>query len=87
MRVPVATALTMMVSAAAAGEIEDAHRQALAGRDTCRNCLAQEYTRGRNRNLSDQDFTWQIAEVCASERKKGDAGGISAFVRHKARVR
>ena len=113
-----AAVVAMMISEAVSGEIEDAHRQALAGRDTYWNCLAQEYSRDSNRNLSDQDFTRHIAGVCASERQNfrvmlveyltmqfpdADAGAhmttannaialaqqdiVTAFVRHKARVK
>jgi hypothetical protein len=54
MRVLFAAGVAMTISAAVADEIEDAHRQALAGRDTYWNCLA---------------------------------GIVTAFVRHKPRVK
>jgi hypothetical protein len=60
--------LAMTTSAAMAGEIEDAHRQAVAGRDSYWNCLAQEY-RDSNKSMSGQDFTLHIANVCPSERQ------------------
>jgi hypothetical protein len=69
MRMIVAAVLAMTISAAAADEIDDAHRQAIAGRDTYWNCLAQEYSRDGNRSLSDRDFTLHIASVCSSERQ------------------
>ena len=50
-------------------EAEDAHRQAVAGRDTYWNCLAREYGRDGNKTMSGQDFTSLIANVCRSERQ------------------
>jgi hypothetical protein len=110
--------VTMTTSAAVADDIEDAHRQALASRDTYWTCLAQEYSRDGNNSLSDQDFTLHIASACASERQNlrvmlveyltmqfpnADVGAhmttannaialaqkdiVTAFVRHKARVK
>jgi hypothetical protein len=69
MRMVMATVLAMTASAALADDIEDAHRQALTGRDSYWNCLAQEYSRDSNKSLSDQDFTRLIAGVCPSERQ------------------
>ena len=65
----IAAAMAMTTSVAMAGEIEDAHRQAVVGRDSYWNCLAQEYTRDRDRGISGQDFTLHIASVCPSERQ------------------
>lgn len=62
-------AMTALVSAASADDTEDAHRQAISGRDTYWNCLAQEYSRESNKGMSDQDFTRHIASVCPSERQ------------------
>ena len=62
-------AMTASVSVAMADEIEDAHRQAISGRDSYWNCLAQEYTQGTNKSMSDQDFTRHIASACPSERQ------------------
>jgi hypothetical protein len=62
-------ALAMTTSAAMADEIEDAHRQAVSGRDSYWNCLAQEYSRDGNKGMSGKDFTTLIASVCASERQ------------------
>lgn len=59
----------MTTSAAIADDIDDAHRQAVSGRDSYWNCLAQEYQRDSNKNLSGQDFTLHIASVCPSERQ------------------
>jgi hypothetical protein len=69
MRTMVAAALLLMASQAMADEIGDAHRQALAGRDSYWSCLAREYAQDSGKNLSDQDFTQRIASVCASERQ------------------
>jgi hypothetical protein len=69
MRTIVAAALVLMASQAMADEIGDAHRQALAGRDSYWNCLAREYAQDRGQNLSGQDFTQRIASVCPSERQ------------------
>jgi hypothetical protein len=118
MRMIILAIVAMATSAALADDIDDAHRQALSGRDTYWNCLAQEYSRDGNNSLSDQDFTLHIASVCASERQNfrvmlveyltmqfpdADAGAhmttannaialaqkdiVTAFVRHKARVK
>lgn len=69
MRMAIAAVLAMTASVAIADDIEDAHRQAIAGRDSYWNCLAQEYSQGSNRSLSDQDFTLHIASACPSERQ------------------
>lgn len=67
--VAVAAALAMTASAAAASELDDAHRLAISGRDTYWNCLAQEYNEERDQPMSEQDFNRQIADVCPSERQ------------------
>jgi hypothetical protein len=69
MRTLIAALVAMMPSGAMAGDIEDAHRRALAGRDSYWNCLAQQYTRDSNKEMSGQDFTLHIASVCPSERQ------------------
>jgi hypothetical protein len=69
MRVVIAAIMATMSSVAMAGEIEDAHRQAVAGRDSYWNCLAREYSRDSNNSMSGQDFTLHIASVCPSERQ------------------
>ena len=69
MRMVIAAVVVMMTSSAMAGEIEDAHRQAVAGRDSYWNCLAQEYSRDNNRGMSGPDFNSLIASVCPSERQ------------------
>src|ERR1700726_4225419 len=62
-------AMIMTTAAATAGDIEDAHRQAISGRDSYWNCLAEEYSRDGNNGMSGQDFTSLIASVCRSERQ------------------
>jgi hypothetical protein len=69
MRVLLAAVLAMTTSVAIADDIEDAHKDALAGRDSYWNCLAREYPLDDNKSLSDQDFTLHIASVCPSERQ------------------
>jgi hypothetical protein len=69
MRAIILAALVTMASAAAASELDDAHRAAVAGRDSYWNCLAREYPRDSNRNLSGAEFTSLIASVCGSERQ------------------
>jgi len=69
MRMVIAAAMAMTTSVAMAGELEDAHRLAISGRDSYWNCLAQEYTRDSNKSMSGEDFTRQIASVCPSERQ------------------
>jgi hypothetical protein len=69
MRAMMVAMVAMMPSIALADEIEDAHRQAMAGRDSYWNCLAQEYQQESNQGVSGQDFTALIASVCPSERQ------------------
>jgi hypothetical protein len=69
MRAIIAATLAMVTSAAMADDLENAHRQTLAGRDAYWNCLAGEYTRDSNKTMSGQDFTSLIASVCPSERQ------------------
>lgn len=69
MRLTILAALAMTTSAAMADDIDDAHRQAVAGRDSYWNCLAQEYQRDSNKGMSGPDFTSLIASVCPSERQ------------------
>ena len=69
MRMMIAAVLAMTTSVAMADDVEDAHRQAISGRDSYWNCLAQEYTRDGNKSMSERDFTLHIASVCPSERQ------------------
>lgn len=69
MRAIIAAAIAMTASVAMADDIDDAHRQAISGRDSYWNCLAQEYTQDSNKTMSDQDFTRHIADACTSERQ------------------
>jgi hypothetical protein len=65
----VTTVIAMTISTAAADDLDDAHRQAIAARDSYWNCIAQEYSRDGNKSLSDQDFTQHLAGLCPSERQ------------------
>ena len=65
----VVLAMTASASVAIADEIDDAHRAAISGRDSYWNCLAQQYSDGGNKSMSEQDFTAHIASVCPSERQ------------------
>ena len=69
MRMILVAALAMTASVAMADDLDDAHRQAVSGRDSYWNCLAQEYSRDTNKGMSGPDFTSLIARVCPSERQ------------------
>ena len=69
MRALLAAILAMVASAVMAADVDDAHRQALAGRDAYWNCLAREYARDSNKAMSGPDFTTLVANVCPSERQ------------------
>ena len=69
MRAFMVAVAVMTASVAIAGEIDDAHRQAVAGRDSYWNCLAGEYQRERRSAVSGQEFTALIASACPSERQ------------------
>ena len=69
MRMVIAAVVAMMISAAMADELDDAHRLAVAGRDSYWKCLAREYSRDSNKRLSGEDFASHLASVCASERQ------------------
>ena len=69
MRAIMVAVLAMTTSAAIADDVEDAHRLAVAGRDSYWNCLAREYSREENKGLLGQDFASLVASVCASERQ------------------
>jgi hypothetical protein len=69
MRIILAAILAMTASVAVADELDVAHKEALASRDTYWNCLAQEYSRETNKSLSDRDFTLHVANACPSERQ------------------
>ncbi len=64
-----ALALITVASSALADDLEEAHRQALQGRDSYWNCLAREYSPDHIKTMSTQDFTADIASACASERQ------------------
>jgi hypothetical protein len=66
----IALALAAVASSALADdEVEEAHRQALQGRDTYWNCLAREYSPDHIKTMSTEDFTADIASACPSERQ------------------
>src|ERR1700742_423672 len=72
MRMFVVAALMLAASGAMADEIGDAHKQAITGRDSYWNCLAEEYqtyARDNTKAISGPDFTSHIADVCPSERQ------------------
>jgi hypothetical protein len=69
MRTIVGLVLFLVGSGALAGEVEEAHRQALQGRDFYWNCLAREYSLDRIKSMSAEDFTADIASACPSERQ------------------
>jgi hypothetical protein len=69
MRMVIAAVVAMMISAAMADELDDAHRLAVAGRDSYWKCLAREYSRDSNKRMSGEDFASHLASVCASERQ------------------
>jgi hypothetical protein len=62
-------ASSALASSAFADEVDDAHRQALQGRDSYWNCLAREYSPDHIKTMSAQDFTADIAAACPSERQ------------------
>jgi len=69
MRMVVAAVVAMIISAAMADELDEAHRLAVAGRDSYWKCLAREYSRDSNKGMSGPDFASHLASVCASERQ------------------
>jgi hypothetical protein len=69
MRIFLAAVVAMLASAALADDLDEAHRQAVAGRDSYWNCLAKEYNRDGNKAMSGPDFTVHIAGACPSERQ------------------
>jgi hypothetical protein len=69
MRTIIVAILAMLGSIALADDIDDAHRQAISGRDFYWNCLAGQYQREDNGTMSGADFTSLIANVCPSERQ------------------
>jgi hypothetical protein len=69
MRMVLGAALAMIATAALAGEIDDAHRLALQGRDSYWNCLARQYQSEGVKGMSAQAFTAEIQSICPSERQ------------------
>ena len=69
MRSIILAVIAMLPSVAIAGEVEEAHRDAVVGRDSYWNCLAQEYSRDSKKSMPGQDFTLRVASACPSERQ------------------
>ncbi len=69
MRMMIALAFACMASSALADDVEDAHKEALRGRDSYWNCLAREYSPEHVKTMSIPDFTADIAAACRSERQ------------------
>jgi hypothetical protein len=69
MRIMIALALACVASNALADDVEDAHREAIRGRDSYWNCLAREYSPEHIKTMSVEDFTADIAGACRSERQ------------------
>jgi hypothetical protein len=69
MRALMVAVMAVTASVAVADDIDDAHRQAVSGRDSYWNCLAREYSRDSNKAMSGQDFTALVASACPSERQ------------------
>jgi len=69
MRALILLVAAMTSSAAFADDVDLAHKQAVAGRDAYWNCLAREYPRDSNKNMSGEQFTSLIASACPSERQ------------------
>jgi hypothetical protein len=69
MRILLALALASLASNVQADEIDEAHRDAVRGRDSYWNCLAREYSPDHIKNMSEKDFTANIAAACPSERQ------------------
>ena len=86
MRIVIAAVVAMIISAAMADELEDAHRLAVSGRDSCWKCLAREYSSDCNKRLSGEDFASHLASVCAHRKAEfsGCADGLpfDAISRH-----
>ncbi len=86
MRALILAVIAMMPSVAMAGELKDAHKRAVTGRDAYWNCLAREYPRDSNRGLSGPDFASVVANVCASERQNFRVGLVDYLAMQSADV-
>jgi hypothetical protein len=69
MRMLLVAALAVTATGVLAGEVDDAHRLALQGRDSYWNCLAREYQSDGTKGMSAKDFTSDIQSICPSERQ------------------
>jgi hypothetical protein len=63
-----AAGLVMAASVAIADDIGEAHRHALAARDSYWNCLAEKHVSVNSRNMTAQEFALYVGGVCPSER-------------------
>jgi hypothetical protein len=69
MRSIILVLMVMLPCVANGGEVDDAHRDALVGRDSYWNCLTREYQRESNKGLSGPEFASLVAGACPSERQ------------------
>lgn len=69
MRMLIAAVLALAAPAALAGEIEDAHKLAMQGRDDYWHCLARQSSRDAAAKLSEPAFSQKVAGACSSERQ------------------
>src|ERR1700682_4035625 len=85
MRMMMAAALAMTTSVAIADDVEDAHRQAISGRDSYWNCLAQEYTRDGNTSVSPserQNFRVTLLDYLTMQFPGAEAGAHMTTANH-----
>jgi hypothetical protein len=59
----------VMAASLAADDIGEAHRYALAARDSYWKCLAEKHVSVNSRNMTAQDFALYVGGVCLSERQ------------------
>jgi hypothetical protein len=64
-----AAGLVMATSVAIADDLGEAHRHALAARDSYWTCLAEKHVSVNSRNRTAQDFALYVSGVCPSERQ------------------
>ena len=64
-----AAGLVTAASVAIADDIGEAHRHALAARDSYWNCLAEKHVSVNSRNMTAQDFALYVGGICPSARQ------------------
>jgi hypothetical protein len=64
-----AAGLVMATSVAIADDLGEAHRHALAARDSYWTCLAEKHVSVNSRNRTAQDFALYVSGVCPCERQ------------------